>query len=83
MTISLGLIIVTVIVVLIFFGAAQSILDRMHLTDTQALILLGIIFLGAFLPEIPLGRSVSVDIGGAIIPLGIAVYLLATAGTAK
>lgn len=83
MTISLGLIIVTVIVVLIFFGAAQSILDRMHLTDTQALILLGIIFLGAFLPEIPLGRSVSVDIGGAIVPLGIAVYLLATAGTAK
>ncbi len=48
----LGLIILSALAALILFGAAQRVLDRMHLTDTQALVVLGLIFIGSFI-DIP------------------------------
>lgn len=77
-----GLIVVLAAAVLIFLGLGQRVLDRMRLTDVQALGILGVMLLGAFLPEVRLGRAVSVDLGGALVPVAVAVYLIASAGTA-
>lgn len=78
-----GMIILLVISALIFFGLAQRVLDRMKLSDKAALLLIAGLIAGSFI-DIPLWRGrppVTVNIGGALIPLGLAVYLVATAGT--
>ena len=79
---SVGMIILTVVAVLIFFGVLQRVLDRMYLTDRAALCLIAAMFIGTLLPNLTLGK-VSVSIGGAVIPLGVCVYLLIRAGSAK
>lgn len=79
---SVGMIILTVVAVLIFFGVLQRVLDRMYLTDRAALCLIAAMFIGTLLPNLNLGK-VSVSIGGAVIPLGVCVYLLIRAGSAK
>lgn len=62
------------IAVLVYSGVLQRVLDRLCLTDRQALMVVGAMLVGSFLPAISLG-SVSINIGGAIIPLGICIYL--------
>lgn len=79
---SVGMIILTVVAVLIFFGVLQRVLDRMYLTDRAALCLIAAMFIGTLLPNLNFGK-VSVSIGGAVIPLGVCVYLLIRAGSAK
>lgn len=64
----------TIVAVLVFCGLLQRVLDRMHLRDRTALMLIGAMLLGTFLPNIPLG-PVRLSIGGAVIPLGVCVYL--------
>ena len=79
---SIGTIVLTVVAVLIFFGALERVLDRMRLTDRAALLLIAAMFVGTLLPNIQLGR-VSLGIGGAVIPLGVCVYLLIRAIESK
>lgn len=81
-TVSIGMILLTVVAVLIFFGVAQRVLDKMRLTDRSALIIVAAMFFGGLIPNITVGM-VQLNIGGAIVPLGICVYLLIGAGTAK
>lgn len=78
-----GVYALSLIVLLVFLGVAQRVLDRMKLTDAQALIILGLFIAGSFLPAIPLTPIASIDVGGAIVPLGVAAYLITTAGTPK
>lgn len=66
---------------LVFLGLLHRVLDRMRLTKWQALVLLGLMLLGGFLPDVVLGRALAFNIGGALVPLGVCVYLLATADT--
>lgn len=68
--------------VLILFGVLQRVLDRMALTDRQALFCVAAIFVGGWLPDIPLGR-VTLNPGGALIPLLVCAYLIIRAGTGK
>jgi len=80
-----GMIVLIVVTILIYFGLAHRILDRMRLTDKAALLILLGIIVGSFV-NIPLSRgqvSVSVNVGGAILPIIIAIYLLTRAGTTK
>ncbi|MGE5576693.1 MAG: DUF1614 domain-containing protein [Syntrophothermus sp.] len=79
---SAGLILLLVTAALVYFGVAQRVLDRMRLTDRQALLFIALIILGSFF-DIPLSRggAVTINIGGAIIPLALAIWLIATAGT--
>ncbi len=80
----LGLSVLLVVAALVFFGAAHRVLDRMRLTDTQALVILGLIVAGSFF-DIPVSRgrvAVTVNVGGVIVPAVLALYLLARAGTA-
>lgn len=72
---SAGMLILTLTAVLVFFGIAQRVLDRMRLTDRQALVLVAAMFVGTLLPNVTLGR-VSASLGGAVIPLGVCIYLL-------
>ncbi|MDO5377268.1 MAG: DUF1614 domain-containing protein [Clostridia bacterium] len=79
---SIGMILLLVLALLILFGVLQRVLDRMALTDRQALIGVAAIFIGGWLPDLTFGM-VTVNIGGALIPLILCVYLFFHAGTAK
>lgn len=76
------MIILVIAALLILFGVAQRVLDRMALTDRQALLLVAAIFIGGWLPDLDLG-PVTLNIGGCIIPIGVCVYLFLHASTAK
>ncbi len=79
---SIGFILLIVVTLLIVFGAAQRVLDRLRLTDRQALLFVAAIFIGGLIPDIRLGR-VYFNIGGALVPFALCVYLFVKAGTAK
>lgn len=79
---SLGMILLVVLALLILFGVLQRVLDRMGLTDRQALLIVAAIFIGGWLPDLSF-VMVTVNIGGALIPLGVCLYLFFTAGTGK
>ena len=79
---SVGMIVLTAAAILVFFGVAQRVLDKLALSDRTALLLIALMFLGTLVPNITIGR-VSFSLGGAVIPLGICLYLFFHAGTAK
>ena len=70
-----GMLILTITAVLVFSGLLQRVLDRMYLTDRQALLLIGLMIAGTFLPDLQAG-FVRINIGGAVIPLGVCIWLL-------
>lgn len=78
-----GLTLLVIVAVLIYAGLAQRVLDRMRLTDRGALFFIAAMVLGNFLPEIPITANVAINIGGAVVPAVLAVYLFIKAGTAK
>jgi len=81
----IGMIILVILSVVIYFGLAQRVLDRMKLTDKGALAVIAAIIVGSFI-DLPLasGRiSTSINFGGALVPLGFAIYLLVMAGSTK
>lgn len=78
-----GMIILLITAVLIFLGLGQRVLDRLRLTDKTALLFIGAMLVGGFLPDIPLMGNVAINIGGAVIPLLLVAYLIARAGTVK
>ena len=79
---SIGLILLSVVSALVLFGAAQRVLDRMQLTDRGALAIAAGIFLGSLVPDIQVG-PVAVNLGGAVVPLGVCVWLLVKTDTGK
>ncbi len=78
-----GMVLLVIIGVLIYLGFAQRILDRMALTDRQALLFIGAILVGTFIPDIPITQNVSINIGGGILPIVLIGYLLVRADTVK
>lgn len=77
---SIGQIILLIAGVLIAFGVLQRVLDKLRLTDRQALVIAAGMFAGGYLPEIQAG-NLRIDIGGALIPLAVCVYLFIRAGS--
>lgn len=73
-----GMLLLTGAAILVYCGLMQRVLDRMHLRDRTALLLIGAMLAGTFLPPLTIGR-VAVNIGGGLIPLGVCAYLLAKA----
>ena len=80
--VSVGLIVLAGVSVLVLFGVAQRVLDRMQLTDRAALVITALIFFGGLAPDIRIGR-VAVNLGGAVVPLGVCVWLLVKTDTRK
>lgn len=81
----IGIIVLIAVSILIYFGLAQRVLDRMRLSDRAALGIIALLAVGSFI-DIPIatGRyDVSLNVGGALVPLGVAIYLLTRAGTGK
>lgn len=71
---SAGTMLLTIAAILVYFGLLQRVLDRMYLSDRQALLIIGAMFIGTLLPNASIGNW-QVNIGGAVIPLGICVFL--------
>lgn len=74
-----GIIILLVVAVIVYAGFAHRVLDRLRLSDKAALLFLVAMLLGGFLPEIPLGANLSINIGGGLIPLILVGYLFSKA----
>lgn len=79
-----GIILLILVSLLIFFGMAHRVLDRLYLSDRGGLIFIGAMIVGSFI-DIPLSRMpiISVNIGGAVLPLILAIYVLVRAGSVK
>ena len=85
MNMPIGMILLLIVGMLVYFGLAQRILDRMRLTDKQALLFIGGIILGSFV-DIPLMRSpveVNLNVGGALLPAILAFWLITKADEPK
>ena len=78
---SIGTILLIAAGLLILFGAGQRVLDRLRLTDRQALLFIALIIIGGWLPDIPVGRNFAFNLGGALVPVGLCVYLFVKADT--
>ncbi len=71
----LSYIILMIVSVLILLGFAHRVLDRLGLTDMAALAFIIAIIIGSFIPDIKLTPLFSINIGGAIIPFILAIYV--------
>lgn len=63
----------------------HRVLDRMHLTDKQALIFIVLLIIGSFF-DITLSRpprEVLINVGGGLIPIILAIYVLIKADTKR
>lgn len=67
----------SILTILVYLGFGQRVLDRMRLKSSTALWILIAMILGHFLPAIPLGRYLALNLG-ALVPIGVVLYLLAT-----
>ncbi len=79
---TIGIILLIVTGLLVLFGVGQRVLDRLRLTDRQAIVFIALIIAGGFLPDIPVTDRFSFNLGGALIPLALCAYLWFRAGTA-
>lgn len=81
----IGTILLAIIAVLIFFGVFHRVLDRMKLSDRAALAILVAIAVGSFFEFTILRAPVMVraNLGGAIIPVVVAVWLVVTSDEAS
>lgn len=79
---TLSMILLIIVALAILFGVLERVLDRMALTDRQALLCVSGLFIGGLLPDLSFGL-VTINIGGALIPLLICIYLLYRAGSGK
>ncbi len=74
----IGMILLLIVGVLIYFGLAQRLLDRMRLTDKQALLFIAAMIAGSFI-DITIMRSpveVSINLGGALLPALLCIWLI-------
>lgn len=83
---TIGRLILLSLALLIFFGVAERVLDRMHMSDKSALLVIAAIVLGSFV-NLTLYQSdlltVRFNVGGALVPLAVALYVWMKAGTTK
>ena len=56
---TLGMILLVALTLLILFGVLERVLDRMALTDRQAIGCIAAIFIGGWLPDLTLGMVLS------------------------
>ena len=65
----LGAILLLIAGLLILLGAGQRVLDRLRLTDREALLFIALIVAGGYLPDVRVTETFAFNIGGALIPL--------------
>lgn len=75
----IGLISLVIVSILIYFGVAHRVLDKLRMNDKAALAVIAAIIIGSFI-DIPLGSRVTLNLGGSIAVV-LAVYVWLGAGT--
>lgn len=79
---TIGMILLIVVAVLILLGVGQRVLDRLRLNDKLALLFIALIIGLGFVPDIRVTDVFAFNLGGAVIPLALCVYLFVRADTA-
>lgn len=74
-----GTMLVVIVIALIYLILLHRVLDRLRMDKKTALILIAAIYIGSFIPSLPLGGGLALNIGGMGIPLGICAYLIVKA----
>lgn len=79
-----GIVLLIGVSVLIFLGMAHRVLDRLYLSDRAGIIFIVALIAGSFI-DIPIWRNpyISLNVGGAILPVALAIYVLSRAGSGK
>ena len=79
---TIGMIILIIVAILILLGLGQRVLDRMRLNDKLALLFIALIIGLGFVPDIRVTDVFAFNLGGAVVPLALCVYLFIKADTA-
>ena len=79
---TIGMSILIVVAILILLGLGQRVLDRMRLNDKLALLFIALIIGLGFVPDIRVTDVFAFNLGGAVVPLALCVYLFIKADTA-
>ena len=79
---TIGMIILIVVAILILLGVGQRVLDRMRLNDKLALLFIALIIGLGFVPDVRVTDVFAFNLGGAVVPLALCVYLFIKADTA-
>ena len=79
---TLGMILLILVSILILLGAGQRVLDRLRLSDKLALLFIALIVALGFVPDIRITETFAFNLGGAVVPLALCVYLFLKADTA-
>ncbi len=81
MDLPVGVVLLILVAILIFFGLLHRVLDRMRLSDRAALAIVVAMAAGTFFDVTLLKAPISVkmNIGGGAIPLAVIIWLIVTA----
>lgn len=79
-----GIILLMIIGLLVYLGAAHRVLDRLYLTDKSALLIIALMIIGSFF-DLTIKRNplLTINIGGGLIPLLLSVYVFIKADSRK
>ena len=77
---SIGTILLILAGILLLMGIGQRVLDKLGLRDWQALLAIALTVALGFVPDVPVTESFSFNVGGALIPLALSVWLFIRAG---
>ena len=77
---TLGVIILIAVELIIYFGLAERMINKLGLTKIQLLIFFTAMIIGSFI-DIPISSNpdISINVGGALVPVILAVYILSKA----
>ncbi len=78
---TIGIIALIIVGILILIGVGQRLLDKLHLNDKLALLFIAAMIGLGFVPDIWVTDVFAFNIGGAVIPLALCIYLFIRADT--
>lgn len=81
---TIGIILLIIVAALVYFGIAERVLDRLYIKDSTALLIIVLIIVGSFF-DITISRTplLTINIGGALIPFTLAIYVLSKSHSSK
>ena len=79
---TIGMILLMITAILILLGVGQRVLDRLRLNDKLALLFIALMIGLGFVPDIRITENFAFNLGGAVVPLALCIYLFIKADTA-
>ncbi|WP_027339185.1 DUF1614 domain-containing protein [Halonatronum saccharophilum] len=80
----MGVVVLVVLQILIYFGFAERVIERMGISNRGILIFFALMIVGSFI-DIPISSEpvININLGGAIVPIALAIYILSKADEKK